>query len=426
MGLFDRLFRREKIEKNKYDLESLEKMFKTKIDEQQKTVEPELQGYYKDVLQLGIQLKNSLKILDSAVPKERMDEQLLFVAKTGRLTFKNKILRVSDAINKSVDSDFHSLSEYYNDCVSTFNEANDSTLTEFRTIGIVFEDEGNQVLNDMISLKNLLKGMGNTIKNCHQTVEPWEEVLENILGLRKLLDELEGNNKNIQEMREEIENKKNELSELKKEIQDLTDSKEWKEYQNAVERKKNLGKRETEVRTNFNEMISSIERPMKKAERLMDQEKDKYGKLFEGYLNDPFETFLKDDGEEALNSFLETIKKLLMEKKVDVSENIREKTIDKIDEWVSKQVFKKLKEEYSSAVESMKEIIEDELEIQKSNMEKRESQIENEIEELNNRIEQAEKQMEGQKTNLEEMKKEVGKKLTELLGSETELNLSIK
>jgi hypothetical protein len=431
MGLrfFDKISGKESVEKKKYNLESLENMLKTKIDEQRKIIEPKLQEYYKEILQFDGQLKNSLKSLDSAVPKKRMDEQLFFAAHTRRVTFKNKILKVSDAISKPVDINFHSFSEYYNNCVSTFNKANDSALTEFRTIGIVFKDEGNQVLDDMRKLKDLLSDIEIRIERQQKMVEPYEESLENVVELRKLSDKLEGNKKRVQEQREEIENKKNESSKLKGKIQDLMNTEEWKEYQYAIEKKNNLKRHEMEIRTNFNEIISSIERPMKKVKRVMDegQEKYEYKNILQDYINEPFETFLKDEGDEALNSILEAMKKLLIEKKIDIKENIREKTINKIDEWISNQTFKNLKEEYFSTVESIKEIItEDDIEIHKSDMEKRVNSIESEIKELSNKIEQIEKQTEKEKTNLEEMKKEVEKQLTDLLGSNVELSASIK
>jgi hypothetical protein len=352
-----------------------------------------------------------------------MDEQLLFMAQTGRSTFKNKISKVSEVINKSVDFDFHSFSKYYSNCMLAVNEADTSAVKEFRTIGIVFEEESRDVVNNLRHLKEILNEMENRMKKYQQILNPYETTSENINELQALVEKLSDGQKKTREIKNDIENKQKRLAEMKKFIDDLTASEEWKEYLNQVEKVQNIQIRKTKIMTQFNEMISSVERPMKKAKKIIDTE-DK-NKIFENYLSMPFETFLKDEKEEMLTSFLEATKKLLAEKKIEVKENLRNKAIDNIDEWMSKKIFTQIKEQYLSSIrnlEEMKRLInENKFQIRKTELERETSETEKELVELKKNIEMLEKEEQEDKKIMQQAKEEIEKKLAELLNSKIEV-----
>ena len=428
MGFFDRIFKHEKKEevKEEYTLESAEKILKGKIEEGQKIIEPELKEFHRKLLELDNQLKESLKKLDSAVPKDKMDEKLLFAAQTGRPIFKNKMSKVSEAVKKQIGFDFHSFSEYYNECVFAVNQANVLAITEFRTIGIVFEKDGNAVVNNLRKLKEYLSSIGSRIKEHQQTLNPHEEAMEKIVELRKSVEKRLDDKKRNQELKNEMEKKNVELEEMKKSVEDFMNSDEWKENENSLKSKKDLEMHEAEIKAQFNEMISSIERPLRKTKRIVDedQEENKHRKVFEEYINNPFETFLKDEGD-ALNSLLKTTRKLLEERKIDVNENVREKSINKIDEWISGKVFEKMKEEYGSVIKKIEVMdIENDLQIKKSEMENRIKFVEAEIAELKKKSETMEKKMEEDGKLVLEKKKEAEDKLGEVLNHHYELEVN--
>lgn len=428
MGFFDKLFKHEKKEevKEEHTLESAEKILKGKIEEGQKIIEPELKEFHRKLLELDNQLKESLKKLDSAVPKDKMDEKLLFAAQTGRPIFKNKMSKVSEAVKKQIGFDFHSFSEYYNECVFAVNQANVLAITEFRTIGIVFEKDGNAVVNNLRKLKEYLSSIGSRIKEHQQTLNPHEEAMEKIVELRKSVEKRLDDKKRNQELKNEMEKKNVELEEMKKSVEDFMNSDEWKENENSLKSKKDLEMHEAEIKAQFNEMISSIERPLRKTKRIVDedQEENKHRKVFEEYINNPFETFLKDEGD-ALNSLLKTTRKLLEERKIDVNENVREKSINKIDEWISGKVFEKMKEEYGSVIKKIEVMdIENDLQIKKSEMENRIKFVEAEIAELKKKSETMEKKMEEDGKLVLEKKKEAEDKLGEVLNHHYELEVN--
>ena len=431
MGFFDRIFGKEKnevkVEKNRYDLKSAEKKIKEKIDEGQKEIEPELRDFHKKLLELDTRLRDSLKKLDSAVPKERIDEKLLFAAHTGRKTFRNKILNVSEAISVTADFNFHNFSEYYNNCVFAANRADALAVTEFKTISIAFKEEGNAVVDNLRRLKELLSEIGNRIKRHQEISSPYEEALEKNAELQKLAGKLSGDVNRNQELENEIEKKNASLTELKKSVEDLVNSNEWKEYENSIKNRKDLETKEAEIRARFNEMISSVERPLRKAKRVIDQdqEENEHRKMFEKYIDNSFGTFLGDEKEEALNSFLETTRKLLSENKIDVNKNVREKSINKIDEWISEKVFEKMKHEYQSVLEQIEETnIDDRILSKKSELEKKIELEGDEILELKKKSEAAEKQIEENKKIIGEKKKEAEEKIGKLLNHHCELEVN--
>lgn len=421
MGFFDSLFKGKKEEKQeaKLDLSSVEKTLKGKIEENKKSIEPELIEFHKKFLEFDKELKNSLNRLDVAVPKEKMDEKLLFAAQTGRPTFKNKVLKISEAIKKPVDFDFHSFSEYYNGCVFAVNQANALALTEFRTIGTVYEEEGDAVVNNIRRLKEFLEQCGSKIKKQQEMINPHEETLDDILELKKTVENVSAEEKRITEMKGKIEIKKENLEQMKKSVIELIDSEEWKKYENTISKGKEMKKTEMELRAQFNEMISSVERVMKKSIRVIDakQEKDSK-KRFERYLQNPFEIFLKDEDEKILTAFLMEIKKILQERKVDMNENVRRKSIEKIDEWIEEKAFKKIKEQYLETIRSLEELErideENKLPSRKSEIERKTSEIGNEISELEKRIENLGKQVEEGKKNVIEKKKDAEESLKSL------------
>src|SRR3989338_465878 len=429
MGFLDWVFKREKKEEepkevNKQDLPSVEKILKEKMAEGQKAIEPELRNYHKKLLEMNEQLRNSLEALDSAVPKEKMDEKLLFAAQTGRPTFRNKISKVSEAIKKSVDFDFHSFSEYYNGCVFAVNQANALAITEFRFIGIVFKREGHAVGDNVRRLKEYLSDIGNRIKQHQQMANPYEEVLENISEMRTMLDKLAVDKMREYETRNEIEERQKQEEETRKSVEELLSSGEWKGYERELERKKEMKRKESGLKVRFNETIYSLERPMKKAKKIIDedQESTEPKKVFEDYLRNPFETFLKDDNEQALKEFLSKTKKFLEEKKIDVNENVREKSIGKIDELISKNYLKEWKEEYESVIKETNDE-ESQLPIKKSELEKKLREIGAVISEDRKRIETVGKQIEQERKLIEDKRKEVDGKLKEF-GHHSELEVN--
>src|SRR3989338_3708833 len=397
MGFLDWVFKREKKEEepkevNKQDLPSVEKILKEKMAEGQKAIEPELRNYHKKLLEMNNQNRNALEAVDAAVAKEKMDEKLLFAAQTGRPTFRNKISKVSEAIKKSVDFDFHSFSEYYNGCVFAVNQANALAITEFRFIGIVFKREGHAVVDNVRRLKEYLSDIGNRIKQHQQMANPYEEVLENISEMRTMLDKLAVDKMREYETRNEIEERQKQEEETRKSVEELLSSGEWKGYERELERKKEMKRKESELKARFNETIYSLERPMKKAKKIIDedQESTEPKKVFEDYLRNPFETFLKDDNEQALKEFLSKTKKF--------------------------------KEEYESVIKETNDE-ESKLPIKKSELEKKLREIGAVISEDRKRIETVGKQIEQERKLIEDKRKEVDGKLKEF-GHHSELEVN--
>jgi len=353
-------------------------------------------------------LRESLQKLETAVPKERMDEKLLFAAKTGRPNFRNKIYKVSEAIRNHVEFDFHSFTEYYNQCVFAVNQANALAVTEFRTIGIVFEREAHDVVNNLRRLKELLSESGAKIKEHQKNLDPYSEILEHLHDLRNSLDKLAVHKIGEYEMKKEIEEKEEKKNETRKSIEELINSEEWKRYESTIERRNEMKRKESEIRTRFNEKISSLERPLKKAKRVADedQEDTQSKKMFEEYLKNPSEAFLKDEDGKMLKELLNRTRKLLEENKVNIRENVKEKAIEKIDELVYGNSLQKWKEEYQSVIKEM-EIEESPLPAKKVELEKKVQEIEREISEDMKRAETIGKQIEQErgliKKKLEEL-----------------------
>lgn len=252
MGFFGRLFKHEEKqaeieEANKLNTKSAENILKEKIAESDRIIEPELKEFHKRLLDMESQLRSSLERLDSAVPKEKMDEKLLFAAQTGRPVFKNKMMKVSEALKKSAEYDFQSFSEYYNNCVFSVNQANALALTEFRSIGTVFSDEGHSVVNILRKLKDSLSDMGGRIKQHKQRVDPYEESLDKIAKLSEFEEKLSDAKEREGELKKQLEDKEKELDALEVSLAKFLESTEWKGYQDALGKKKDLGRSEIEI-----------------------------------------------------------------------------------------------------------------------------------------------------------------------------------
>jgi hypothetical protein len=427
MGFFGRLFKHEEKkveidETNKLNTKSAENILKEKMTESNKMIEPELKGFHRRLLEMESQLRSSLERLDSAVPKEKMDEKLLFAAQTGRPIFKNKMMKVSEALKKSAEYDFQSFSEYYNNCVFSVNQANALALTEFRSIGTVFSDEGHAVANILRKLKDSLSDMGSRIKQHKQHVDPYEESLDEIVKLSGFEEKISDAKEREHELKKQLEGEEKKLDELKVSLAKFLESAEWKGYQTTLDKKKDLGRHEIEIRSGFNEMISSVERPLKKAIKLMSDEEQNV-KVFEGYMTNPFDTFLKDD--KSLKNLLQQTRKLLLEKKIDVNENVKDKTMSKIDEWLEKKEFKKIKDEYDFTVNEIESLnVESPVPNERSVIERNILDAEAEITEIKKRDEQIGKQIEGAKKEVEEVRKEAETKLNELFNNHWELEVN--
>jgi len=433
MGFFDRIFGRKNVEQTEkqeekiYSIESLEKILKEKIEKFQNEIEPSLGDYHRKILQQNEKIKESLKKLDVAIPKERVDEQLLFLAQTSRKMFKNKIMRMSDAINRSTSFDFSNFLEYYNNCFMVFEQSNASALNDFRSVGLVFKEEGNVVVQRMKELKGLLDDLGATLKKYNETYGAYDQALVKVLELKKISDSLKGDATKISEMKEMVNNKKEEIDGNRKELENLTSSDNWKEYKKEIEERNKKSLHSEEIKTEINEMMSSIERLIKKTQKMIEKEKTnlKYRKLVEGYVKNPFGTLLNDKNEEGLEFLLKYIKKFIIEKRIESDDKTAKKFIVKIDDWLSNKTFNRLKEEYLNSTKDVKkEIVKSEIFLKKSEIEKRISNLENEISEITKNLQEIETHSEEMKKSVDVKKFEIEDKTSHLLGEKIRVNIT--
>ena len=337
MGFFDIFFRKKEESFEKANLENLEDAAKKKISEHEESFKHEAVKFFSQLKQQKDEIKKRLGELSSAETKDQVDPQLLKIAMTSRKSFveKFKTLAEQEELN---DFSILFLSQTFNQLSAKLDDVNASTVAEFVSIKEVFKNEAFAVTDEMKTLKKIYDQFKEKLRKELDAVQPYDEITTKIKILKEEKERLDNLRKDLENIQQKNENllKENEMMRIN--LQKLEESNEWKEYLQMKRRLSEKENEKTEVISQVVQKFSSIERPFKKLNNLLQKtESEMNKKLLEKYIASPFDAFLEDYEKKTINSALEQAAKYIEENKID-----EKKSLEKIKEMISSDAFNNL------------------------------------------------------------------------------------
>lgn len=278
--------------------------------------------------------------LSAAKAAGQVDPQLEKIAQTSRKSFAKKIERLIEQEEEGKFS-FEVLDKVCNSFLIKFNEIDSSTVAEFAAIKEVFK-ESQGVVDDMKTLKKYFDEFGGRLKKAESEVEPFEEIANKIKIVREENGKMENYKKDLENISHKSENLKKENDMLKINMQKLEESDEWKEFLVMKRKRSEKENEKTELISQVVQNFSSIERSVKKLNKILQQTKSEINtKMVEKYLSSPFDAFIEDYEKKTINSVLREAAKYIEENKID-----EKKSLEKVKGMIANSTFDNLAKDW--------------------------------------------------------------------------------
>ena len=289
----------------------------------------ELEGFYSQMKHGTDRMHEKIKLLEKAVPTERVDFRLLKIASSNRDESIRKLNTMLREFRKPVSIDLNSFVEFHNSCTSSLNSVNEKLARHFITFEEIFRHETAMLMSQYKSLYKLLGDIGGNLRNKKMAVDPLHEIKTRIETMNDLLNYIRQNGKVIENLNSELEIMKIKSDSLKKEILNLVSGKEWDSFQNMLREGELLEKEIKDVEGEMVQTVASVDRELKKYYHLPDS----HGKKFlEFYLKDPVAASLSDKKQTGMKDIMSHLEAAIVEKKIITNDKKEGKILDMIRE----------------------------------------------------------------------------------------------
>lgn len=209
----------------------------------------------------------------------------------------------------------------------------------------IIGDELDKVAVVLKELNKQSKVLSDLVKE-NGVYENYDNLLDSLKDLYVYYDEENERKNQAGKMDQKLDNLNRELINLEKEINNLKKSNLFKEKQKLEEKKDQLNADEYNLRNKFKMRFYFLERPLKKYQKI---EKNK---ILKSYLDDSFNSFIKDKDYHIVE-ILKGLKKVIKEKKIDLKNS--EKVIKQINDF-TKDWLKSIRSELNFISQERKEV----------------------------------------------------------------------
>jgi len=339
MGFFDILFRKKEKTYEKASLQNLEEAAKKKIEEHDASFRKDAEEFVARVNEQKKKLKESLLKLAAANTTEEVDAQLMNIAITSRKSFVKKVDSLAEI--KETDSSIHSISEMHISFESMFKDIDASTVQEFASIKEVFKSESDAVIDEMKNLRKIFDEFRSRLKKAEDSIQQFEEIGIKVQILKEEAGRLESYKKDLENISQKAQTMEKENEMQRTELQKLEEGEEWKDF---LVMKRKVSEKENEKRETISKIVekfSSIERPLKKLNNIL-QDGEINKKQLEKYFASPFDAFLEDYEKKTINSALKEADKAGKENKIKGED----KGLEKIRDMIASDTFNNLAKEW--------------------------------------------------------------------------------
>jgi len=407
-------------------IEDAENCLSKKFEEKLEPFKENANKIYQEIQSAADDMQKSLDELAEARFTERVDPELLQNVVSHRTSFIRKMKIMIKQLKAPMQSDFDPIIVYSHSISLAISETNQNTLNDYRFVDRLFEKEGGKTIESLKDIKKISDNLRSLIKSSIDGLSSVRNAQNDLKLLKEEMDVL-------YQMKKNLETLGSRLSELKsrneKEIEDakkFESGKEWIYFNEFLEKRKDTREKISNLKSEIMQIISGIEKPLKKLKNLVDKEIVKIDdkKTLEKYVNSFLDTMIEERGSETANSILKTLQENISEGKIDLKN--REKEMAEIKWILENNLFENFLKKYL--------LLEDELKELEKNIDKRDepnikNRIESEIKDLerqteitSSEIEKVEKQIDKMENSINERKNSLEESLAVLANRKIKLN----
>lgn len=376
----------------------LDRVNQSELEEFQKTVFSRIA----EIKHLIKDIRNCLELVKNADLEARTDEEnrrLIKIVETSKNTFINQMNSLLDRIFPPDSIDYFLLKKYSSESFQLFQSEINAFSKNIVYTSILAKGEVKQVGSNVGELAKVFAELNEKFDSSKKIAVVFEakNILQQARIIAKQALEAKKKQKTIAESISTAEKEKilieNNLEEAKK-------SPKFQERDALLENKKRLFDKKIELKNSFLQLISIIDKPLKRAFQL-GQSNDVFEKndfqLLSNYLTNPFLAISQDKTAIGLKRILSVVLKLVEENSVELKGSEKEKKINALKELVEGNMFDSIFSEFVFLEQSIAE------------MEKtlREEKLPEEIALLEKKIVEANGIISREKKSTEQLQKEI-------------------
>lgn len=291
----------------------------------------------KELERLKLEIFENLKILEKVdITQSKVEDRVKHIVQGNLPAYTNAIRIFLRKIVTPKEADVVMLETFCSTFESEFDSLNKRTFRNFQIIREIVGKELESVARSVKSLELLVKEFKKSSEKARMIIDLKENA-------KLIEDNLNSKEKNEQK-RQELQKHKQELLELSKrvskELESLKGSKKAKDLEILKIDEKKISDNLKILENSLVTLFSPLQKALKKYNNLC------FIKKVESYLENPVETLVNDSDLEILK-FLEDVKKMVEDEKIDLKDDKKKKTVESLDK-IDEGFVKKFVSEHSS------------------------------------------------------------------------------
>ncbi|RLJ06459.1 MAG: hypothetical protein DRP18_00730 [Candidatus Aenigmatarchaeota archaeon] len=411
MGIFG-LFKKEKpIQIDIYDAEEwVRKNFSGKIEESRKRLEE----LYKNLVKEFSELKNLIDALSTA-SFEGEGKSSAVVNMTKDMIVKRGTALINNILSIKFDTSYDSIREFVFTAEEALRDIGSLTPKQAVVLTKYFSSHGSEISKKVKTIHSELKELREFLEGKGKLLKTIDDIKDNVNRYIEITEQLGKTEERRNEIIRETKQIKSVVEREKKELESILSGEDYKRIEKIQKETDEIKNKIQEKETKIKETLSSIIRPVKKFEYLINKEyllpKDEENTLLH-FLENPFESVVSEKERNLLKNILKKLKdvseqgmlELKMSEKSKVSSVLKslEKDIPAVLNEIDalrKEIERKEKER-----EGLSDILQRKTDLEES-IERNETQVKNLEEELKHLEEEEETLKEEIESKTEEIKK---------------------
>jgi hypothetical protein len=336
VGIFKKIFGKEKRKEEELVVDELDEWIERKIEEEEKRRKERCKPLIKEILSLRDEIRRAVREI------EQKDVSKLYKPfVTSKPLFTRGILHATGKLRGEEPENFLS------DVESMLKSIQAVQLGPGRYVAAAFREESlnlGKLVKKVIQLKKELELRVDEEgrKNLEIALSDSKKLHQKLSDLRELREKDEKIRNEIEELHAEKEN-------LERELERIEKSDEFLSGKRMEEDLKNLEDRRVEIERTILLELSQLRRAIKKFHKIAEKGDPRYAKKIEFLVRDPVKAFLS-----GIDPLLEDLKKSIEDRKIELEEKERMKMIAKIEEILGGNLGR----EWAGVREKEKELLE--------------------------------------------------------------------
>jgi len=293
-----------------------------------------------EIKSLKSEIVENLKILEEVdISKSKVEDRVKVVVKGNLPAYTNAINLFLRKVSPPEEINYVNLDIFCDSFESEFKDLNKRT---FRNFQIIKELVGKELENVAKGIKKLevlvgeIRKYSNNIKNIAEMKEKADFIRDSIKNKEK-------NKIKRKELKKEKEKLVESCERLKKDIEKLKNGEKAKSLESLKQKEQKVSYSLHELDNQLLTLFSPLQKALKKYNNMC------FIKKVDSYIENPVETLLKDSDLEILK-FLQDIKKMVEEDKIDLKDDKKKKTLESL-EKLDGSFFRKFIEDRNSLKE---------------------------------------------------------------------------